>query len=732
MTDIFDNGPLPLRRLGASARRDSADGDRIDLSLLARGLWADRLIIIGMTLLCGLIAFALVSQVTPRYRSMAQVLLDPRERPVMGSEQAQPDVKLNDEVLASEISILQSNVLLKGVIDRIDAEHPGSLSAIDPAAAGPGLVQRAREAVFGPPEADPEAAAQAEDARRERLVWAIRKSLQIWREGDAYVIAIQAETVDPVLSEILASAVTDEYFAQQLESRRTSSAEAAKWIEQRVDELRHQVETAEDAVEDYRSKSVSANGASAEIISRRMVSLNDEMIAARVEHVAARARYDEVERLIRDGGFERLGSMFSSEAIDDLTQRRLDILARDAQWAERFDEDHPERVRMARDLEEVDRALRAEFMRALDALRNEAQIAGIREDTLRESLEAAEAQYLDVSRDSIGLRQLERQAEAARKLYTQLLDRYAETRTRELLEQSGARIIERPTVAGAPSAPRPKLMTLIGLTLGALTGFGIVGFRQFNARLYRTPAELAQDTGLPVLTAVPERDWTTTAQAIREVDTEPMGPLAESVRKLRNDLSLMDIEADPQSLAILSPLANEGKTTTTVLLARLTEMADKLVVIVDCDFRKNSIQNEYRFPMEHDLADLVRGECGVLDAVQTDTDLGFDLLAARQSEPELADMLTTRWLADTVEELKQYYDLVLVNCPAVLPVAETLVLARAVDRRVMLVRHKQTPRAAIRRALSMLAQHGLDVDGHVLTRIDPAEIQDDYLYAYDI
>ncbi|MGR3551839.1 GumC family protein [Pseudooceanicola sp.] len=727
MTDIFDRGAMPSSRMTAQT------WDAVDLRAMLRGIWGDKLIIAGAAILCAVLAMLAVSQVTPQYRSMAQVLLDTRDHQVLTGEKVSADTKLSDQVVASEISILRSNTLIEAVIGQIDAEHPGALDLLDPATAEPGPVARLKggiKGLLGKGSVDTESAENAARNRMERLTWAVRKAVEVWRDGKAYVIAIQAETPDPFLSQQLASAMTDQYIAQQLEGRRNSSTRAAEWIEERVADLRREVETAEARVEDYRARSVSTNGASDDIISRRMVSLNDELVAARVARVAAEASFSEVQRLISEGGYDRLGNMFTSDAIGDLSKRRLELMASDAQWAQNYDTSHPERRKIARQLEEVNRALQVEFERGLDTQRNDLQIARLREQTLRESLNETEEQFLAVSRSSIGLRQLERQAEAARKLYTDLLDRYAETRTQQLLDQSDARVIERATIPTSPAAPRPKLMVTIGLFAGALIGFGIVAVRQLSTRLYRTPADLANDTGVPILTAIPERDWVSTARALRDIETDPMGPVAESVRKLRNALALTGEDSEPQSIALLSPLQAEGKTTTTVLLARMTEMADKLVCIVDCDFRKNSIQQENRFAMQHDLDDLMHGECSVLDALCTDTGMGFDLLAARDCNPQLADRLTANWLEDTLTELKQYYDVVLVNCPPMLAVADTLLVAQAVDQRVMLMRHNSTPRMAVRRSLSLLEHHGLDVSGQVVTHADIDLKSDEYFYQH--
>lgn len=730
MSDIFARGPL---RIGASPTGTN-DRDSVDLRIIFRRFWKDRLIFLITMFACGLLAAVLVSRVTPQYTSMSQVLLDPRAPRLVVSEQVVSDRNLNDSVMGSEISIIRSNTLLESVIAQVDAADPDAFSYIDIAQAEPSALRKVLSTVKGfvspPSEVTPAEEEIARLARVDRLTWAIRRSLDVWRDGESYVISISVETPSPQLSMLLAKAVAERYVQQQLETQQLSSTQAANWIERRVEELRLQVQDAENAVEDYRARSIEDTGTSLEIITQRLVSLNDELIESRAALVGAESRFNEIERVIAEDGFNAIGNLLTSAPILDLNAQRLDILAEDAQWAESFGPTHPERQKLRAQLAEVDRAMQSEMRLAVDAQRNEVQIARIREQTMSDSLEEAEQQFLEISRSNNGLRQLEREADVVRDMYIELLNRFTETQTKEQLQQADARIIERATLPGAPSAPRPKLMTMLGLMIGAALGAAIVTYRQISRGTFSTLSDLEQTTGLPVLSALPERKWANLSAALREVDADKLGASAESIRRLRNALSIGKADTEPQSIALMSPLQDEGKTTTTVLLADLTEKADNLVVVVDCDFRHNSIQREFGFKIKRDLGDYLRGEASVLEALHTETGMGFDLMSLRDADPDVADTITTQALRELFDDLKQYYDTVLINCPALLPAAEALIIAGAVDQRVMLVRHDATPRDAVRRSLGILGNSGLDVTGQVLTRIDPDLLQDSAIYSY--
>jgi len=122
------------------------------------------------------------------------------------------------------------------------------------------------------------------------------------------------------------------------------------------------------------------------------------------------------------------------------------------------------------------------------------------------------------------------------------------------------------------------------------------------------------------------------------------------------------------------------------------------------------------------------------DAIYVPSDHGFDVLAAMGPRPDAAEELSARWLGPVITELKQVYDVVLIDAPAVLAVSEALILAQVVDTRVYVVAWNSTPRAAVAEGLSKLAELHLGVTGLVLNKVDTRRSTDPNAkgYSYDI
>jgi len=183
-----------------------------------------------------------------------------------------------------------------------------------------------------------------------------------------------------------------------------------------------------------------------------------------------------------------------------------------------------------------------------------------------------------------------------------------------------------------------------------------------------------------------------------------------------------------ESLMILSSAPGEGKTMTTVALAEMAAKIGRSVIVVDCDLRRSTMNRAFGWRMDYDIADFIEGTCSLDEAIHSPTELPFDVLCGAGPRPDVAEELSTLWLKPMVEELKSIYDFVIIDGPALLAVADAIIIARAADTRLYLIEHDKTERSAVRDGLSMLYEMSMGIDGVILNKAP--ESQQGY-YAYD-
>lgn len=736
--DVMNKGILPLESRALRLARTPVqpnDTDRVEVRHLFATLWRRKWVVLASMLICAVIAAALVGRVTPQYTAVSKIMLDPRERRVLNNREVVGNLDLREPVVNSEAAFLSSNVLIERVVrrigeDRLSALVPPPAPASD---AEPGPVSRLIDRLGGrgdqageSPATVPAAPETAEARRLEQLVYAIRKDLTVFREGDSYVIAIRSVTTDPVLSMEIANGLAEEYIAAQLEGRTEIARRATDWLQSRVDALAAEVQTAEEKVQEFRAEALILEGGSVNAASQQLAELNSQAVLARADRVAAEARYQQIVNVVEENGVAAVADIVTSPMIEQLNEERVGLLRQDAVWAESFDEDHPVRTRLLAELQRIESDLGTEVQKIIDRRSSELEIARIRETALAESVESLEADIVRTAQSSIGLRQLEREAAASRATYEQMLARLNETRTQEQLQEPDARLIERATVPTVPSSPRPKLMTAVGGIAGVALGICLIFFLELTSPTFRTISDLERSTRLPVIAAVPRGKWRNPRAAFKALKRDAYSSYAERIRHIRTAVLTRGGKRISRSILLASSHSGEGKTTTALALARMTAMSGRSVLMLDCDLRRPTLHKTFNWKLEHDLADFIADRCSLDEAIYSDPSLGFDVLAASAPNPEEADQLSATWLRPMIEDLKKVYDVVLVDAPPILSVSDALVLADCVDTTLFLVRWNKTRREDAMKGISALEDMDADIAGVVMTMADPKQA----VYAY--
>lgn len=704
----MNSGVLKPDTLRLSSRvyppQDLGDADAIELRALG-GVFRKRWkLLFGAATISAIIAFLLVSLMPPTYKAQAKLILDPRKAQIITDGEVVADLDPSLQIMNGEIAILQSNLLLGDVVRTLG---PGRLMEIDPNAGK-----------IDVPTA----------TRIEGLIAVIRKDLKVFGEGDSYVIVVEYSAEDRLLAMDMTNAVVNRYLALQVDGRQETIGQATIWLEDRLRSLEMEVAAKEERIATMRTESLLENGGALENAAQQVTTLNNQLVIASAERLTAEAQVQLLDRLLEENNVEEALAVVSSAAIDSLRNQAFELRQQDAFWAETVGPEHPRRAPILADLQRIDREIAVEVFNVRELRRSEAEVARFRELSLQESIVQMEERVLQISRGEIGLRQLEREAAASRQTYEALLARLTETRTQQRLQEADAKLIEEATLPGAPSAPKPKMMALLAGSVAFALAAISVFLGEMTATTFRTTREVQKETGLPVITALPLGKWNSLKGAIKYLRKNPYSVYAESLRQLRTNILMRDETQISESLMILSSAPCEGKTMTTVALAEMATKIGRSVIVVDCDLRRSTMNRAFGWRMDYDIADFIEGTCSLDEAIHSPTELPFDVLCGAGPRPDVAEELSTLWLKPMVEELKSIYDFVIIDGPALLAVADAIIIARAADTRLYLIEHDKTERSAVRDGLSMLYEMSMGIDGVILNKAP--ESQQGY-YAYD-
>lgn len=700
MSKVDVQSMLPVR---ASAPAD--DADRVDLRGLMRGIMRRKLLIAGLAVGAAVAFYLLGLVLPPTYSASSKVMLNPRNVSVIPSEEVVSNLDLSEPVILSEISVMWSNILLGDLVDHLGLERLEASFDITPR---------------------PEA---TRDSRMATVIYHLRENLAVQREGESYVVQIRFKSGDQALVAEVANGIAQTYIAMQLDERRASVREATAWIREQVAEAEAEVERTEAIVARYRAQSLEREGSSYGTANQQLANLTGQLANARAERVAAEAEYDQLRGILAQQGAQGLARAVTSPLLESMAEDRMALLREDDQWAGAFGRDHPRRVRLADEIARLDKALAEEGTRVIELYANAVEVARLREASLSEGIKDLEDRLAGISENTLNLRQREREAQAARVNYETLLSRLREATGQDKLQRPDARIIERATLPEEPAAPRPKLMGAFGGLLGLTLAIGAAVVMEMTRSTFRSGRELEAETGLRTLSSLPKVPGETTREIVTGLTWNPYTVFGERIRQLRTFLFMHNGSLQNRVILLTSSRPGEGKSLTALALAEMAARAGKSVIFIDADLRRSRLMETFGWTPEHDLSDFILERCDLVEAIHRDADLGIDLLAARHS-PEAADELSVSWLRPMVEELKRVYDIVIIDSPPILEVADGLVLGRVADSILYVVAWDSTPRAAVAEGLDAFAVMRLGVTGVVLNQVDPAQTDIPYGESY--
>lgn len=283
------------------------------------------------------------------------------------------------------------------------------------------------------------------------------------------------------------------------------------------------------------------------------------------------------------------------------------------------------------------------------------------------------------------------------------------------------------------NASYPIIHQILGMfcIAGFLVGIGIIYVLDLLDDRLRSPEEVREQLGLPVLAVIrklPERE---VEQAKIYVHGFPQTPHAECFRTLKTSLTLS--ASDTKCLAITSTEASEGKTTTTVNLAASYAQTGVRTLLIDADMRRPGLSRLLEIRGQGGLSEVLRAESDVAGMareriVQTDVPL-LEVLPCGPRILNAGMLLSMPTLSDLLDWAVSEYDQVIVDCPPTLPVSDAAIVGRYVDGMLFLMNPDKTHRRSVVRAVDQLRGMDLKIVG-VVANTSLNEEKSGYGYQY--
>jgi capsular exopolysaccharide synthesis family protein len=690
---------------------EADDDDQINLLEYWQVLRDRQWVVAGVTLAVFLLALAATLLATPIFRASSTLQIERDTMKIMDVEGVTPtESPMDRDFYQTQYELLRSRSLARRVVQ--DLKLPQAPLFADAMAKV--------DASFEGTQATPSA---KRDARERALVETVLESLTIEPVRNSRLVRVNFDSADPALSARIANAWTDAFIASNLERRFDASSYARKYLEERLAQLKGRLEDSEKALVSFATDQqiVSVGEDKPSLSAQNLGELNASLAQAQAARIRAQAMWDQA----RAGDGLGLPQVVQSALIQKLRESRSLLAAQYQEQLRTFKADYPDMRRLAGQIAETDRQIATEVGHIRESVRSEYEAARAQEGLLEGRLGGLKQDVLDLQGRSIRYNILRREAETNRQLYDGLLQRYKEIGVVGNVGANNVSVIDRADVPEKRHSPRLALNLAVGLMLGMFGGVLAAFLLQHLDRRLHSPKALEEAAGVPVLGAIP-RLANGATPALASADTR--SPFAESYRSVRTALQFATEHGLPTSLLITSPGPSEGKSTTAHELARNIAQLGKRVLLIDADLRKPSMHQVTNLPNTQGLSNLLAGAAEVSDVLQLAADGAFSVITSGPLPPNPPELLAGERLPRLIAALRERFDVVVIDGPPVLGLADAPLLAHVADATVLVAAAEQTRRDALRGALRRLQSVQAHVLGALLTRFDVQRKGDAYGY----
>lgn len=734
-TDLSSN----LRSKPSLVQEPPSTGDENEVRTLLQSISDRKWFVITVTLLAILLSLVVSLSMTPIYRAETIIKIVPEENNVL-----EFDVTTSGQDTASEQynrtqqRLIKSKALARTVIDKMEindflaqqltqTKKPFFEESLDKLKA----ILQAKPAVANNGVSQPLSVSDVKPADVERL---FISSLGVEPLGKSYLLELTYDSTDPEFAASVLNTITDSYIKMNLQNRVDSASHAKTFLGGELEEVKARLDESEKAMIDFErsNRIVNSGDSGSALMKQKLSSLNAALTNATQARIAAEAAYEQ------RGASPSINVVKSAANVDSSGLKILEkqLAALNKKYQENLKVYKPGYPLMQEIQSEINvvkasiadekRDIRANQQQqvsqanttnnATNALATRVRAAKANEAALAEELESVKSQAIADRDNALKYASLEKEVKNNRDLYESLMKRQKEVGVAEGVDKNNISIVDAAVAPIAPHSPDLQLNMVLGGSLGLLIASLLAIVMGHTDKRIKSAEDIGKITDIPVLGTFPLVKAKDRKNGAILVSEKPSSSFAEAFRTLRTNLMFATSEGLPKILHITSSEPAEGKSNTALNLAAVFAQSKKSVLLIDADLRKPSLHRYMEISGSKGLGDYLQNDLP-LSEVETNSFIpGVTVIAGRAIESTPADLLSSDRMVDLLDEASDRYDLVIIDSPPVMGLADSLVLANRSTASLVVVASHETKQSQLVTTLNRLRLGYGNVVGFVLTK----------------
>lgn len=262
-------------------------------------------------------------------------------------------------------------------------------------------------------------------------------------------------------------------------------------------------------------------------------------------------------------------------------------------------------------------------------------------------------------------------------------------------------------------SPKPFLNMTVALLLALSISIGTIILFEMLDRTVKSEEGIKQTFKLSVLGTIAKYSEKRKKDVIHYLN-DPKSPISEAFRTLRTNIKYMDFKQEIRTLMVTSPVSHEGKTTIITNLAAAMAEEGKKILLMGCDLRKPTLHKLFNISNRRGLSNLLIKKIDTNKAIINTEINNLDILPSGPIPPNPSELLGSDAMLELMKELKNNYDMILIDSTPILPVTDGQILAKLSDAVLLVIQSGTTLIENVNKTKQLLDYVGAKIIGAVL------------------
>lgn len=686
---------------------------------LVRRYWVR---IVGFALAVAVIAALGALSLTSKYQATATLLIEEQGAQVIQIQEVYGIPGNSRNYLSTQFEILKSRELARRVVEELRLVENPEFNPFHIKNTEKFSIKRSiREQLFGKPEMP---SAEFVFEKTVDKFWA---AVTVAPVSGTQLVKITVTSISGDVAKQAANRMAEGFIESQLEAKIGLTQQAAGWLTERLTDLKDKLDASEQKLQTYRDENnlVDVSGVGT-VVSREIDNAAAQLGQAQAKRVELESTYRQLKRFgtYTYDNLSSIPTILNNQVIGTLKSQETKAELAVSELGKRYGPRHPRMVAAQSDLDAVRASLLTQMKRVASTIESDYLGALTKERTLEDTLSSARDSARELNRKEFTLKEIEREVETNRALYTTFYERMSETSATGDLQTANARVIDPAVRPDSPTSPNRKLIVLVAFFSGIMLGIGVILLRDFLDSKIKNAEDVDRKLKAPMLALLPliklgkKSDDEAAAEAARAFNDDEQVAFAESVRTLRTSISLAGLEYPSQVILMTSSTPGEGKTTTACNIAEAFGQLEK-VLLIDADMRRPTMAKKLGLePGKPGLSNAVAYPETLEDCIQSVEGLNIDVMAAGPIPPNPLELLASKKFRDILEALRGQYQRIIIDSAPVLAVSDALYLSTVTDGVVYVVKADDTRDKLAIGGLDRLRGSNARIMGVVLNQVD--------------